>query len=219
MLAYAASRPRIAARGASPSSMLLIASVHVVAIALLMSARMELPLPRSNEPIKIDLITDPPPPKAEPVRQSPRQPAEPVPMPTARVPVDPIVDRPIIDVSPTPDFDRDIGPVLDSPRQTVRPVPDPVRIGPRLATPEGELKPPYPRSKLLGEEEAALPLRLTIDERGRVVAVEALGPVDPVFLEAARRHLLAHWRYSPASEDGRPVRSTVKITLRFQLDG
>ena len=36
--------------------------------------------------------------------------------------------------------------------------------------------------------------------------------------EAARRHLLAHWRYKPASEDGRPAASSTVITLRFQLD-
>ena len=36
---------------------------------------------------------------------------------------------------------------------------------------------------------------------------------------AARRHLIAHWRYKPASEDGRAVASSTVITLRFQLDG
>jgi len=64
-----------------------------------------------------------------------------------------------------------------------------------------------------------LRLRLTIDERGRVIAVEPVGRADKVFLEAARRHLLAHWRYRPASEGGRAVTSSTVITLRFQLDG
>jgi protein TonB len=86
-------------------------------------------------------------------------------------------------------------------------------------TPQSELKPPYPPSKLLAEEEASLRLSLTIDERGRVVAVEPIGHTDPVFLAAARRYLLAHWRFRPASEDGRAVASTTVITLRFQLDG
>ena len=60
---------------------------------------------------------------------------------------------------------------------------------------------------------------LTIDERGRVVAVEPIGRADRVFLDAARRHLLAHWRYKPASEGGRAVGATIAVTLRFQLDG
>ena len=55
-----------------------------------------------------------------------------------------------------------------------------------LITREGDLKPPYPRAKLLAEEEASLTLKLSIDERGRVVAVEPVGRADPVFLAAAR---------------------------------
>jgi protein TonB len=81
------------------------------------------------------------------------------------------------------------------------------------------LRPPYPASKLLTEEEAVLILRLSIDERGRVVAVDPVGSADPVFLGAARRYLVAHWRYKPASRDGSPVASSTIITLKFQLDG
>ena len=51
------------------------------------------------------------------------------------------------------------------------------------------------------------------------MAVEPVGRADAVFLAAARRHLLAHWRFKPASDDGRAVASTTVITLRFQLDG
>jgi protein TonB len=81
------------------------------------------------------------------------------------------------------------------------------------------LKPPYPEAKLLTGEEAVLTLRVSIDESGRVIAVDPVGRADPVFLAAARRHLLAHWRYRPAIKDGRPVASTTVITLRFELDG
>jgi protein TonB len=95
----------------------------------------------------------------------------------------------------------------------------PIRHDPRLLTSPAELKPPYPASKLAAEEEATLNLRLTIDKSGRVISVEPLGRADPVFVAAARRHLLAHWRYAPATADGLPVASTLNITLRFQLDG
>jgi protein TonB len=81
------------------------------------------------------------------------------------------------------------------------------------------LKPPYPQSKLLTGEEAELTLRLGIDSSGRVVSVEPVGRADRVFLEAARRHLMGHWRYKPATEGGRAVATSTVITLRFQLDG
>jgi protein TonB len=80
------------------------------------------------------------------------------------------------------------------------------------------LRPPYPDDKRRLEEEAVLRLRLAIDERGRVVAVEPVGSADRSFLEAARRHLIAHWRYKPATDDGRAVRSSTVITLRFELE-
>ena len=88
-----------------------------------------------------------------------------------------------------------------------------------LRAPASQVRPPYPPSKLEREEEAALRLRLSIDARGRVTAVEPVGSTDRVFLQAARRHLIANWRYTPATEDGRPVPSTTVITLRFELNG
>ena len=94
----------------------------------------------------------------------------------------------------------------------------PVRVGPRFATPADAVRPPYPPSKIASDEEAVLKLKLSIDPRGRVVAVEPVGRADPAFLAAARRHLLAHWRYKPATEDGRAIASSTVITLRFQLN-
>jgi len=95
----------------------------------------------------------------------------------------------------------------------------PVRHEASLMTRPDDLKPPYPESKILSGEEATLHLRLTISESGRVTAVDPVGAADRVFLEAARRHLIAHWRYRPATEDGRPIASSVVISLRFLLDG
>ena len=68
------------------------------------------------------------------------------------------------------------------------------------------------------EEEAVLRLRLSIDPRGRVTAVEPVGAADPAFLASARSHLLRYWRYRPATEDGRAVASSLVITLRFELE-
>ena len=218
MLAYAAKRRAVAQRRSAPNAMLAIVAIHVAAIAVLMSAKMDLPDKIRHSPIIVDLIPAPkPPPRIEPNPSPPANSTITRPAPHIPVPVPgPIVDEP----SPAlPSFDDLVGPALD-PRPRVDPIPPPapVKIGPRLLTPSADLRPPYPRSKLASGEEAVLRLNLTIDERGRVVAIAPVGRADPVFLEAARRHLLAHWRYRPATEDGRAIGSAITVTLRFELE-
>jgi hypothetical protein len=68
------------------------------------------------------------------------------------------------------------------------------------------------------EQETVLRLRLSIDQRGRVVAVEPVGRADPTFLAAARRHILRAWRYKPAMEGDKAVAATTVVTLKFELD-
>jgi protein TonB len=223
MLAYAANRPIVGARKPAPNAMLVIIGVHVAAIAVLMSAKMELMPPPFDPPIIVDFIrpkTPPPPPPVD--TRTPTQKPTPLAPIDMQVPIPStnLAQRPVEPVGPTTINTGVLGGggVGIIPEVT-RPVHYPVKLGPRLATPDSELKPPYPQSKILSEEEAVLNLRLTIDQNGRVTAVEPVGRTDAAFLAAARRHLLAHWRYKPASEDGRPVTSTTVITLRFELDG
>lgn len=222
MLAYAANRPVIGARRPSPNALLAIIAGHVAVIALVMSAKMEIDRHRPPPPIIIDSIPAPKPPppdssvrtetKARPTTAALSQPDPVRPLP---LPQDPVTST-----GPTP---ADPGPIAMGGGNGIPQLPpvthNPVKLGPRLATPSSELRPPYPASKIASEEEAVLRLRLTIDERGRVVAVDPVGAADRAFLDAARRHLIAHWRYKPASEDGKAVTSSAVITLRFQLDG
>jgi protein TonB len=221
MLAYAANRPIIGARKPAPNTMLAIVGIHVAAIAVLMSAKMELPPRTIDPPTIIDFILakKPPPPNEVHTESKTRSTVATIDrqtsIPPTRVEQDPVEALGTAAVNPgilggggaisIPEFQP--------------PVHYPVKLGPRLATPESELKPPYPASKLLTEEEAVLNLKLWIDQNGRVVAVDSVGRADPAFLAAARRHLLAHWRYKPASEDGRAINSSTVITLRFELDG
>src|SRR3954451_12968308 len=217
MLAYAATAPRFAERRSSPNALLAIIAGHVALLAVVMSAKMDLPRRLLREPPVISIpIPKPPPPTPMP-QSTPR----PQPGPTVTEPHIPVQPLPGPDLSGTPAF-PDPGPIAGNgplPDPMPLPKPMPIHLGPQLLTPPDALKPPYPAIKLASGEEAALQLRLTIDERGRVVAVEPVGRADPVFLAAVRRHMLAHWRYKPASEDGRAVSSTMVITLRFQLDG
>ena len=222
MLAYAASRPTPIERRPHPNTMLAIIALHVGVAAIVMSAKMDLPRRLLPQP-PTTVLSFPKPQPQDPIPQAqPHQPQQPIQDQTITR-----VDQQVV-THPTESVDQ--GPVTQPVNTGVlvegtgtvtipQTIHDVVKLGPRLLTSGEELKPPYPASKLLTEEEAALQLRLTIDANGRVVGVDPVGRADPVVLSAARRWLLAHWRYRPATEDGRGVTSTEVITLRFQLDG
>ena len=222
MLGYAAHRRTLAEGRPYPNAMLVIIALHVAGIAALMSARMDIPVIERIKPTIVELLPAPEPsPPDDPPRAAPDpQPPQNLAPPQRRVPTPPL-DVPSAEPAPPfplPDLGQMIKPLNPGPR--VEPVPPapPVRVGPRLLTPSDRLKPPYPVSKLASGEEAVLRLRLTIDASGRVTAVEAVGPADGAFLAAARKHLIANWRYRPATEDGRALATTTVITLRFRLE-
>jgi protein TonB len=219
MLAYAANRPVAVDRRPYPNAMLAIIALHVAVAAVVMSAKMQIDR-QPTHPTVVDLVRLPKPPPPVPYVRKPTN-AQPAPTSYRPNPADqqPLPQDPTFGLGPT----ADTGPANPLPLPTPEPKPLPTQhlgsSGAQLLTPPSELKPPYPPSKLLNEEEAVLRLKLTIGADGRVVAVEPVGHTDPAFLAAARRHLIAHWRYKPATQDGQPVASSAVITLRFQLDG
>jgi len=213
MLAYA---PRPQRRRLNPPALALIIGAHALAIAAIMSARMDV-VPRDREPpTKIDMIKLPP--EADKARPQPKAPQNPSPAWTAPTPlIEPLpLPGPAVDLLPALDPGPLIGNGMD-PLPIPKPVPA-VRTGPRFLTPDAEIRPPYPETKRMLEEEATLRLRLVIDERGRVVAVNPVGKADPAFLAAARRHILRVWRYKPAQDGDRAIASTTVVTLKFELD-
>jgi protein TonB len=221
VLAYAANRQQAAVRRPSPKTLLLVAAGHVVAVALLITARTEIQQQINHKPIVVKLIREPPPPPAHVVKPRVTQPPHQSTLPQPLPPI-PMPQMPTAEPTPqVPNIGNLVGagtqpPATSEPQARVAtPAPTPAW----LLTPTSELKPPYPESKLLTGEEATLKLRLSIDEHGRVVAVDPVGPADRTFLDAARRYLMAHWRYSPATQAGRPVGTSLVVTLKFQLDG
>jgi len=218
MLAYAAN-PHPARRAGSPSSLVLILAGHAVLIGAVMTAKMDLVGPAVDKiPTIFDVPVDPPPPPPPPPRVE-RQTKKPIPQDSFIKP-----ERTIVDMNatnPSTAFDQgqldDIATVIGSGPTTILP-PKPVRIAARFATPDSMLKPPYPLDKRRAGEEASLRLRLSIDARGRVTAVEPVGPADASFLEAARRHILRAWRYKPAMEDGVAIPSSTVVNLSFRLE-
>jgi len=219
MLAYAARRPRVGARQSSPNAMLLVICAHIVVIAVVLSTKMTMPPQTLHPPTTLIWVPIPHPPPPVTTARPERPEASfsqtdhlAVTLPTGapKVPVDVATGN----IGPAA-----VGEIAIPNLPPLPPQPVPITNAAQLLTPMSDLKPPYPEAKLLTGEEAALTLRLTIDEHGRVVAVVPVGRADPVFLDAARRHLLSHWRYKPAMKDGRTVASTIVINLRFELDG
>jgi len=223
MLAYAAENARPAGRAGSPKALTLIVAGHAVLIAAVMTAKIDVMAGTPFDPTTIfDIPAPPPPPPTEPQTKPDPQPQDPVIQ-------DSSIDRTqtIVDMGQSTSIELDRGPpireliteigtgtttITDPPRH------DPVMHGPRLATAANAIKPPYPNDKLRLEQEATLRLKLTIDTRGRVIAVDPVGRADPSFLEAARRHIIRAWRYNPATEDGVAVPSTMVINLSFRLE-
>lgn len=213
MLAYAA-QTRPAGRAGSPSSLVLILASHAVLIGAVMTAKMDLvPVTREPPPIVVNIPEVlPPPPEPTSELQPKTQ--------TSFIDIPPKA----VDMGQTTSIELDAGPTIRDiipeigPEVTLDPPRAPVRIAARINTPDYALKPPYPNDKLRAQEEATLKLRLTIDARGRVTAVEPVGAADPSFLAAARRHIIRSWRYRPATEDGVAVPYSTLINLSFRLE-
>ncbi|MCY7397522.1 MAG: TonB family protein [Sphingomonas bacterium] len=220
MLAYA---PRSTARSGSPRTLLLVAGGHVVALALVLTARSDF-APRAPidppDAIFVKPIKPPPPlPPADPTE--PRQPSQStLDLPPRIVPTPTPPSGPLAEGPPVAGRDPVIGNAIEP---TPLSLPEPVtlaivRKAARFITPAGQVRPPYPASKQRLGEEASLRLSLAIDARGRVTSVSSVGAADAAFLEAARRHIVRHWRYQPASEAGSAIASTIVVTLTFKLE-
>lgn len=215
MLAYAPRQNTVRLR---PATLGLIVVGHVGLLALVMTAKSGMITTNPFTPTTITFVPEPKPPTPPPPEPQP----DPAP---SQSQIDTVI--PVVPPLPAP------GPTVD---QFPQPLPQPgpaigtgtmaatvpldtpiVRKGPRFATVGDAIRPPYPLSKREAGDEASLRLRLTIDERGRVIAVDPVGRADPTFLDAARRHILRVWRYQPAMEGAKAVPSTTTITLKFEL--
>ena len=215
MLAYA---PQPDRQRLSPTALTLIVAGHIAAIGAVMSAKMVIER-RADPPIIIIPTHIPTPP--DPVDQrrhdtKPRTSTLDQPHPIVP-PLDPVGPAVQTDPHPLPPLGETIGTGTGPVGPTFPLDPPIIHTGPHLATSADMLRPPYPSSKREAGDEASLRLKLTIDARGRVIAVDPVGRVDATFFEAARRHILRAWRYQPAMEGSTAVSSVTTITIRFEL--
>jgi protein TonB len=80
--------------------------------------------------------------------------------------------------------------------------------------------PNYPPLSVRLGQTGDVRLKLTIDERGAVVAatVEKSSGYDALD-NAAVAWVIAHWRYEPATKDGKPFATTTDAQVTFRLTG
>jgi len=110
------------------------------------------------------------------------------------------------------------GVVITPPPPPLPPPPPAVRRGaeldPRFA---GELQPPYPAEEHRAQREGRVQVRVTIAPNGRVSSVVRLMATSDAFWRVTERQALDHWRFRPATVDGRPVADSKVMTLQFRL--
>lgn len=108
-----------------------------------------------------------------------------------------------------------VGPSNPEPPRPVVPA-GPVEIPTSAVTVLSRVDPVYPALARLVKAQGPVELRLTIDEQGVPVEVEALsGPHPLLVAEAARVARL--WRFRPATAAGSPVQATFRLTVTFRL--
>ena len=221
MLAYA---PRPTGRAGSPRTLLLVAAGHVVALALVLTARSEFAERERQDPTDVIFVEPikpppPPPPRRPPPTRQPTQST--IDRPTVIVPTPAPTIEPLVQGPPVTTIDPVIGNgVVPQPRARC-PQPGPRSSARRRASsppPTSSARPTRieaPRSR----KRPACASSLAIDARGRVTSVTPVGAADRGFLDAARRHIVRHWRYRPASEGGDAVASTIVVTLDLHARG
>jgi protein TonB len=90
-------------------------------------------------------------------------------------------------------------------------------IGARLEYGEASA-PPYPRDALREGIEGTVVLQVLVDLDGRPLEVTVhSGSGHRRLDEAARRHVLRHWRFRPALQGGEPVQALGLVPIEFSL--
>lgn len=207
-----------AQKRSSPTSLALVILLHAAVLAAVIMIKSpqfmridDGPIVIRNIPIEPDPDPVPPPPQ-QPRPQQPRQ----IDHITPVIPLPPL-GPPVATQPPLP-------PVLPVPQLPTPPVihPDPpaapvrraAELDPRFA---GELQPPYPAEEHRAQREGRVQVRVTIAPNGRVSSVVKLMATSDAFWRVTERQALDHWRFRPATVDGRPVADSKVMTLQFRL--
>lgn len=211
-----------------PGKFGLVLALHAAAIGGVLMIKGPTIIPIDRDPIDVTQIDLPPDPPRNPPEPQPKQVRQTLPpqlpyVPPVQVPTQPT--GPTIQTAATgnlPTIPDGNGLGTDTTPTTPTVVTPPPHVPVRRdATILGgsSLQPPYPASEIRNEREGVVRVRVTIDESGRVIAVQQVSATSEAFFQATQRQALSRWRFRPATEDGRPVQSSQTLTVHFRLDG
>jgi len=206
----------------SPTGLALVVLAHAAVLGALMMIKGPtafVDLITKTEVTLIPIRPDPPPvPEVQPEDRRPQQ------RPESVTVVEPPIRPPIGD-GPVAQERPALPPLADPPGETivrdppVDPPRPPVR---RLAEYDSRyaraLQPPYPGREERAQQSGQVRVRVTIAANGRVAAVARLAATSEGFWQATQRQAMDHWRFRPATVDGRPVESTMVFTVHFRIE-
>jgi periplasmic protein TonB len=207
----------------SPASLGLVILLHGALITAVVLIKSPTFLRLTHPPIVVDMIDDPTVPPADPQRPPPDQPQ---PQPRQEVldhvaptvdthPIGPTVDshqENVVVASNTADSGTGIIPVLPPPDP-----PAPVRRAAQIDS-SSRLQPPYPPSEYRLQRDGRVQVRVIIGPDGRVIDVERISATSDAFWQVTREQALRHWRFRPATVDGRPVQDSRIMSLVFRIE-
>ncbi|WP_131989266.1 energy transducer TonB [Chthoniobacter flavus] len=78
-------------------------------------------------------------------------------------------------------------------------------------------KPPYPAEARAQRIEGVVMLLVAVDAEGRVTSASVSQGSGHAMLDRAALEAVHTWRFSPATQNGRPVSATVEIPIRFNF--
>ena len=80
-----------------------------------------------------------------------------------------------------------------------------------------KIQPKYPREALKGGKTGFVTVRLTVDEKGRVITAIIEESRPPRIFDAAAIQAVLKWKFKPRVIDGVPVKQVGLTTIEFNL--
>ena len=80
------------------------------------------------------------------------------------------------------------------------------------------VQPEYPVLARNGDIEGTIVMKITVDERGRVISATVLKTTANGMFDDAGRKAAMQWTFEPAEQSGNPVKATITVPLEFSLN-